>query len=151
MHRDQAIRDACVAALAGLAADVRAEQATRVARTARPLVVVMARDATIVESDGTMGDHGAGPADRRALLVEHDIYTEGKTGLAVVNAIKDLEVAIGAAYAAENVPGGTIDPLVVDLRWWSSAIELASEQEKFIGVATVVYRALFDVYYGDPT
>lgn len=152
MHRRQAIREAAAAALTawpGFAAGVAEEQGKRVAVDAPALVVVNARSEGLAAGDGTMG--APGPDDRRALALTFDVYTAGATGQAAVDAVNDLDVAIGAALGAANQPGGTLDPLVVDLRWTAFECEVSSEQSRFLAFAQIVWTALYDVYFGDPT
>lgn len=153
MHRRQAIREAAAAALATISADVLEEQAKRVAVDApdQRLVTVMARSEGVEALSGTMGAEGEGPEDRRALALWFDVYASAATGKAAVDAINDLEVEIGAALAAANESGGALHALVLDLRWTGTEMETGTEQSRYIAVARIIYTALYDVYYGNPT
>ncbi len=147
MHRRQAIREAAAAALVGLTANILEEQARRADVSGRPLVIVVARTETGEPEEGIMGD----PEDRRALSLEFHVLAEAATGKACVDAVNDLDELIGASLAVANSPGGTLDPLVLDLRWASTTIEVNVDQELYLAYGIITYAATYDVFYGNPT
>lgn len=153
MHRRQAIRAAAAGAIAGINADVTEEQAKRVAEDAPDavLVTVIARSDGVEITAGTMAAGADGPADRRTLALQFDVYAAGATGLIAVDKVNDIDEEIGIALGAANQPGGTLDPLVNDLRWTATEIEVGKDQARYIALAAIIYTATYDVYYGNPT
>jgi len=148
-HRRTTFRLAVVAAITAdvdaAGADVRDEWAARIA--GRPVVVVTARNETLVAGAGSMGE----PHDRRRLELVFDIYAEGKTGAIAVDQVNDLDEVIGVALGTANEPAGSLHALCEDLRWDSTAIEVGQEQERYIALASIGWSVLYDLYYGDPT
>jgi len=147
VHRRQAIRETAAGLLGGVPASVEQERLARVSAAERPLVVVRAIEDNASFADGTMGD----PDDQRELALTFEIYTDGVTGMAAVDAINDLDAAIGAALGAGFQAGSPLDGLLLDLRWASILIEMAPEQERYLAQAVITYAATYQLYFGAPT
>jgi len=147
VHRRQAIRETAAGLLAGLSAGVEQERLARVSAADRPLVVVRAIEDNAVLADGTMGD----PDDQRELALTFEVYTDGVTGMAAVDAVNDLDAAIGLALGVGFQAGSPLDGLLLDLRWASTLIEMAPEQERYLAQAIIVYTATYQLYFGAPT
>ncbi len=148
MHRRQTIREAAATAIAAIGATVDQERARRANETVLPLVVVRAQSEQLQEADGTMGE----PTDRRALSLAFDVYAGGSTGAVAVDKVNDLDEAIGVALGVAMQPAGTLAGIVFDLRWSTTEIEIeAGDQDSFTALASIIYTAQYDVYYGNPT
>ena len=146
-HKRQTIRALAASAVAGVPATVVEERAARGNEGVRPLVVILARVESIEEDDGTMGR----PDDRRALALTFEVSTDGATGRAAVDAVNDLDEAIGVALGVATLPGGILDDKLLDLRWASTDIEVNAEQERYLAAGVIVYAVTYDLYFGDPT
>ena len=90
------------------------------------------------------------PEDERDLTIGIDIYTDGATGKAAVDAINDLEVDIGVRLGAAMMSGFTLNGLVRDMRWSSTEITVEREQERYLALGTVAYTAAYQVWFGNP-
>ena len=146
-HKRQTIRQLAASAIAGVAATVVEERAARGNDGVRPLVVVTARTEAIDAGEGTMGS----PDDRRTLQLIFDVTTDGATGKAAVDAVNDLDEAIGIALGVATSPGGILDDQSMDFRWAATDIETNAEQERYIADGVIVYAVTYDLYFGDPT
>jgi len=146
VHRRQAIREAAAAAIAAIAATVDQERVARVSAPDRPMVVVRAIDEAAELGDGTMGS----PDDARELALTFEVFTDAVTGFAAVDAVNDLDQAIGEALGVATQPGTTLDGLLTDFRWASTITETNAEQERYLAQAIITYTATYHVYFGDP-
>lgn len=151
MHRRQLFRERVGSAVAGISATVAEEWSARAPEDGRPLVVITARSEALEAAGGTMGNDGEGPADRRTLALTFEVAAEGATGLAAVDQVNDLDEEIGIALGVANSAGGILFDVCEDLRWLATEIEVATDQQRYIALATIIYNVTYDLFYGDPT
>lgn len=143
-HNRTNIRNAVVALLATVNANVLPERRQRIDSTMRPLVIVSCGTDDI--------DPGLSAMGTPTYEVEHaqqvtcEVHVEAADGVTAAEAIDQLELEIESALATDITLGGLIEILAPV----NSELEMETSQDRVIATRSINYTAAWRSAFGSP-
>jgi hypothetical protein len=143
-HNRTNIRNAVVAALAGINATVLPERRHRIDSSLRPCVIVSCGTDDI---DPGLSSMGMPTFDvEHAQQVTCEVHVEAADGEAASEAIDELELEIESALAAAGDLGGIVEILAPV----NSELEAETAQDRVIATRSITYTAQWRSAFGSP-